>query len=97
MDAETVVVEPEKRFGGFRVMADFTMRNTTSEPVTCDVAFPFESKGHATNARESFKVTLGEGAAASPASTIELKVRDESVKEPRSPHDFAAALVWSVS
>ncbi len=97
MDAETVLVEPEKRFGGFRVTADFTMRNTTAEPVTCDVAFPFESRGHATNAKESFQVTLGEGAGAVRVSPIELKVRDASVKEPRSLHDFAAALVWSVS
>ncbi len=97
MDAETVVVEPEKAFGGFHVTADFTMRNTSAEPITCDVAFPFESRGHATNARESFKVTLGEGAIATRVSPIELKVRDESVKQPRSPHDFAAALVWRVS
>ena len=97
MDAETVLVEPEKRFGGFHVTADFTMRNTSGEPITCDVAFPFESRGHATNARESFIVKLGKGDTATRVAPIELKVRDEAVKEPRSPHDFAAALVWSVS
>ena len=30
MDAETVLVEPENRFGGFHVTADFTMRNTSA-------------------------------------------------------------------
>lgn len=97
MDAETVLVEPESRFGGFRVTAVFTMRNTSAEPISCDVAFPFESKGHATNARESFRVSFGVNASEGPFSPVELKVRDETVKQPRSPYDFAAALVWKTS
>jgi hypothetical protein len=97
MDAETVLVEPESDFGGFQVSAVFTMRNTSNEPVECDVAFPFESQGSARNAQESFKVRIGEGARAFPVSRIDLKVRGESVtRAPRLPHDFAAALVWQV-
>jgi hypothetical protein len=97
MDAEQVVVFPESDFGGFRVRATFTMRNTADQVVQCDVAFPFDSKSSASIARPSFKVSLGPSTGAMPDGTIELKVRDESVKTPRSPYDFPAALVWPVT
>jgi hypothetical protein len=97
MDAETVLVAPENQFGGFRVTATFTMRNTAANPVTCAVAFPFESKPSASIARGSFKAFVGSESNLSPVTTIELKVRDESVKTPRSVYDFPAALVWNVT
>lgn len=97
MDAETVIVEAERRFGGFRVMADFTMRNTTGETISHDVAFPFESAGSASIARDGFRVVLGEDPNAVPMRQISLKVRDPKATPPYSPYDFPAALVWPVT
>lgn len=97
MDSETVVVEAERRFGGFRVIADFSMRNTTGEMVTHDVAFPFDDERAARIAKEGFRVVLGREPNAVPVQTIEIKVRDPQVKEPRSPYDYPAALVWRVA
>jgi hypothetical protein len=76
MDAETVLVTPEKDFGGFEVHAVFTTRNASDQVVECDVAFPFESKGAATNAREGFKVSIGEAPNATSIEHIELKLRE---------------------
>ena len=91
MDAETVEVFPESDFGGFCVRATFTMRNTSDERVTCQVAFPFDTRGAASVARDSFKVRIGDER----VEKIELKVRDAAIAAP-SAHDFPAALVWAV-
>lgn len=97
MDSETVVVDAERRFGGFKVVADFSMRNTTGETVTHDVAFPFDDERAARIAKEGFRVVLGRDPNAVPVKVIEIKVRDPAIKEPRSSYDYPAALVWRVT
>src|SRR5687767_388470 len=77
MDAETVTIEPESDFGGFKVTAVFTMRNTTDAPASYLVAFPFETVGQATGVRSNFKVQVS--AFSGPPLDdvpVELKVRD---------------------
>jgi hypothetical protein len=99
MEAETVLVEPEADFGGFKVTAAFTMRNRSEQTTGGLVAFPVETERHAAVMRDGFKVHIGPPGGELREVVAVIKERSEIETTPplENTFDFAAAFVWDVT